>query len=186
MTAPKYVPSGASTKAKYYTSPPESGRTFTADRPGEIDGEQPRGARFGSQGPDQGFVLRLAHIFKGQLFLTEGEHEEDALAGAAQVGLQRASLFGRAPVVHDLRIGLVLWGFLTEDPPADLVAERKWRFAGVSHSHDPMARHLVTEGINDDLLRQTPQQIEDEWRNDWRAAVLNAGGDADPSTPPEA
>lgn len=178
MPAPRHIPDRASTGPKYYTSPPSVPREFTADRPGEIDGVQPRGERFGSQGPDQGFVLKLANLFKGKIFLAPGEHEEDALAGASQVALQRASLFGRAPVVHDLRVGLLVWGFLTEDPPEELVAERGWRFSGVSHSHDPMARHHVTEGVPDDLLRLTPSQIEKAWIEDWPATVLADTSDA--------
>jgi len=173
MPAPRHIPDQVSTRPKYYSSPPSAPRHFSSDRPGELDGEQPRGERFGSQGPDQGFALKLANMFKGQLFLAPGEHEADALAGASQVALQRASLFGRAPVVHDLRIGLTLWGFLTEDPPADLLAERRWRFSGIAHSHDPAAPHHVTEGVPDELLRRTPQQIEDSWVADWRAAVLD-------------
>ena len=49
-------------------------------------------------------------LFEGKLVLTPGEHERDVLAGACAVALKRASLFGRAPVVHDLTVALTASG----------------------------------------------------------------------------
>ena len=49
------------------------------------------------------------------------EHESDAIAGCIGVALKRASLFGRAPVLHDLTAALTVWGFLGDAAP-DLIA----------------------------------------------------------------
>ena len=40
------------------------------------------------------------------------------------LALKRASLFGRAPVVHDLEVAFTIWGFLGAAPP-ELVALRR-------------------------------------------------------------
>ena len=56
----------------------------------------------GSQGPDQGFALRLARAFRSRLRLGPGEHVADVVVGCVGVALKRAALFGRAPVADDL------------------------------------------------------------------------------------
>ena len=89
-------------------------RQLAAERPGDLMGAQPRGPQLGSPGPDQGYLSRWSARFDGKLQLAEGEHERDALVGAAQVALKRASIFGRAPVLHDLTVALTIWGFLDE------------------------------------------------------------------------
>ena len=62
----------------------------------------PRRAPRATRDPTRATCSSLARRFEGKLTLTPGEHEKDALAGAVAVALKRASLFGRAPVVHDL------------------------------------------------------------------------------------
>ena len=125
MAAPEHVPVDDNQPVRGYESPPRRAESWRPNRPGEvIEGGQPRGERLGNQGPDQGYMLSLARRFEGKLMLTPGEHEKDALAGSVAVALKRASLYGRAPVVHDLTIALTIWGFLGEAPD-DLVQLRK-------------------------------------------------------------
>ena len=91
-----------------------------ADRPGEVvGGESASGPGMGHQGPDQGYALKLAQSFAGRLVLAAGEREDDALAGCCAVALRRASIFGRAPVMHDLRLALELFGFLIDTDAAN-------------------------------------------------------------------
>src|SRR5690349_6985613 len=120
MSAPEYVPRPAAEHPRVYESPPRRLGAWTNDRPGDFQGRQPTGPGLGSPGPDQGYVLKLARGFEGQLWLAEGEHEEDAVHGGIAVALKRASLFGRAPVIHDLTVAFSIWGFLAE-PPAELL-----------------------------------------------------------------
>ncbi len=108
MAAPSYVPS-RDTGDKYYESPPRGGGSWLADRPGDLQGGQPTGARFGSQGPDQGFILRMLDGFRSRLRLVAGESLADVNEGCMRIGLKRASLFGRAPVVHDLTVAFTVW-----------------------------------------------------------------------------
>ena len=71
----------------------------------------------GRQGPDQGYALLLARRFADRLELAPDEHAEDAVAGCMVVAMARASLFGRAPVIHDLDLAFTLWGYLGGAPP---------------------------------------------------------------------
>ena len=57
---------------------------------------QPKGDLLGSQGPDQGFAIKLARSLEAQLELTKNEHASDVIAGCVAVALKRASAFGRA------------------------------------------------------------------------------------------
>ena len=177
MAAPEHVPVDKTRPVRAYASPPRLPESWRAERPGDLAGGQPHGDRLGNQGPDQGYVLTLAARFAGKLTLTAGEHERDALAGAAMVALKRASLFGRAPVVHDLTIALTIWGFLGE-APAELVALRKGLFEEIAHPHHYAEQRRAADLVPDDVLRQTPQQVTEAHRRDWRgllAAVPAAG-----------
>lgn len=173
MAAPEFVPVDTSRPVRAYSSPPRRPGSWLADRPGELAEGQPHGAHLGSQGPDQGYVLLLARRFAGQLVLTPGEHERDALAGAAAVALKRASLFGRAPVLHDLRVGLTIWGFLT-DAPAELVTLRKGLFEEVWHPHHYAEQRALVDLVPNDVLRMTPQQVIEAHQRDWRSLLATA------------
>ncbi|MFQ5558090.1 MAG: hypothetical protein ACE5GB_11360 [Acidimicrobiales bacterium] len=152
MAAPSHVPPGADTPS-IYRSPPHRRGSWVADRPGELVGSrQPSGPALGNQGPDQGFALALAARFEPALVLGAGEHPADVLAGCAVVALRRASLYGRAPVVHDVRLALTLFGFLGEAPD-DLVEWRRPLFDEVSNPHHHRAALRVAESVPEAALR---------------------------------
>ena len=111
MAAPKFVPTLPTDSPRTYGSPDHVPDTWMPDRPGELDGAQPRGPQLGTQGPDQGYALKLANRLRPSLRLQPGERADDAVHGCLGIALRRASLFGRAPVdprphagVHDLGI----------------------------------------------------------------------------------
>ena len=171
MAAPEHVPVDRTRPVRGYESPPRLAESWRADRPAEVvEHGQPEGDRFGHQGPDQGYALRLARHFEGKLTLTAGEHERDALAGAVAVGLKRASIFGRAPVIHDLTIGLTVWGFLG-DAPAELVALRKKLFEEVAHPHHYAEQRHLVDLVPEATLRQTPAQVAAAHQSDWRSLL---------------
>jgi hypothetical protein len=172
MAAPEHVPVDRNQPVRAYESPPRRPEPWLSDRPGEVvhDG-QPRGEQLGHQGPDQGYALRLARQFQGKLNLTSGEHEKDALAGAVAVALKRASLFGRAPVIHDLTVALTVWGFLDAEPANELVDLRKGLFEEVSHPHHYTGlRHLVSL-VPAATLRLVPGYLAEAHRADWRGLL---------------
>lgn len=170
MSQPQFVPSAPGTPA-HYTSPPKRNRSWTATRPGDVvrDG-QPSGDLLGSQGPDQGFALTLARRFEPELVLYEGEHLADVQAGCVAVALKRASAFGRAPTIHDLRCAYSVFGFLNPTPDRELVALRKGLFEEVAHAHHYAERRHIVDAVSTDFLRRPHNQIIDD-AADWRSVL---------------
>jgi hypothetical protein len=158
MAAPEYVPKPKYEQVHSYESPPWRPEHWFPRRPGELDGPQPRGPRLGHPGPDQGYALKLARRFEGRLVLTPGEDEQDAIAGCVAVANKRASLFGRAPVIHDLTVAFTIWGFLEEADP-DLVQLRKRYFQGVAHPHHYTERLRIADLVPVSTLKLPPDQL---------------------------
>jgi hypothetical protein len=173
VAAPEFVPVDRTKLLRTYESPPRRPEPWLAQRPAELEDGQPSGPLLGYQGPDQGFMLKLARQFRGKLSLSKGEHERDALAGACAVALRRASLFGRAPVVHDLTVALTVWGFLG-DAPAELVQLRRTLFEEVAHPHHYPEQRRIVDLVSEDTLRMTPQQVAQASRADWRSLLDGA------------
>jgi hypothetical protein len=163
MAAPDYVPVAQGDRPRKALDTPGHGG-WRATRPGDLTDRQPSGAYFGNQGPDQGYAMVLATRFHDRLQLTGGEDAHDVEAGCLGVGLARASLFGRAPVIHDLELAYGLWGYL-DAPPADLVEFRKPLFAGASHHY--WDQRDIVDLVPEATLRLTPAEVRrrvGEWR----------------------
>jgi hypothetical protein len=167
VATPEHVPVDRSQLVRTYESPPRRPESWMADRPADLPHGQPEGDRFGHQGPDQGYALLLAQRFRGKLTLTPAEHERDALAGAVVVALKRASIFGRAPILPDLKVALTIWGFLGE-APEELVALRRKLFEEVAHPHHYPEQRRIADLVPEAVLRHTPAQIEEIARRSWR------------------
>jgi hypothetical protein len=167
MAAPEYVPRPKDERPRVYSSPPWRPEPWLSDRPGDLAGPQPVGPRLGTQGPDQGYALVLARQFEGKLVLEEGEDQADAVAGCVALALKRASSFGRAPTVHDLRVAFGIWGFLRR-ADADLVAWRREVFDEVAAPHHYMDLRALVDLVPVEVLRQTPNEIERQ-AADWRS-----------------
>ncbi|HVL04906.1 MAG TPA: hypothetical protein VM388_02900 [Acidimicrobiales bacterium] len=164
MAAPDYVPVSQGDRPREPLDVPGH-RGWTATRPGDLIGRQPDGRLFGKQGPDQGYALTLVRQFHGRLILTESEDSHDAEAGCVGVGMARASLFGRAPVIYDLELAFGLWGFL-DQAPADLVEFRRPLFAGASHHY--WDQREIVDLVPESTLRLTPAAVRQrlgEWRS---------------------
>lgn len=153
-----------------YESPPWSFDPWTADRPADLAEGQPRAAHYGNQGPDQGFVLKLARQFEGRLVLGERESQEDAVAGCQGVALKRASLFGRAPVIHDLTVAFTVWGYLGE-APADLADIRRPLFEEAANPHHYAERRRIADLVPEGALRLSPADAEAQHQADWRSLL---------------
>ena len=142
------------------------------DRPAEIDGFQPLGPRRGNPGPDQGYALRLARRLAPKVRLAEGEHLDDAIRGCLGIALRRASMFSRAPVVHDLTIAFTIWGYYDDAPDPALVERRRELFAGLRHvGHHYTEARIVADLVPEATLRMTPEQVEAAYRADWRTTA---------------
>jgi hypothetical protein len=169
MAAPRFSPVAPLDDVRGYESTDHVPEPWVADRPGELTGRQPQGARLGYQGPDQGYALALAERLRPELRLQGGEEADDALAGCTAIGLRRASLYGRAPVIHDLRIALTIWGYLDPAPPPELVELRRVAFEGVANTmhHYDAVRDLV-DGVPEATLRLTPAEVQARYPASWR------------------
>jgi len=173
MAAPEFVPTKPTDRHRSYTSPPRNADGWRAVRPGELvaQGGQPDvdAGRMGAPGPDQGYLLKLVPLLRPELKLADAERVEDAETGCVAVALKRASLFGRAPVIHDLRVAYTVWGFLDAAAPQELVAERTRRFEGVhlTTHHYPELRAVV-DAVPADTLRLTPEQVAAMAPAGWR------------------
>lgn len=174
MAAPEHVPTKPAVKVRAYGSPPRRPDTWRPDRPADFSDShrQPQGDRLGNQGPDQGYALKLAGVLETELVLTEGEHARDALAGIVAIGLKRASLLGRAPVIHDLRVGAALFGFLDGGADPELVRLRRELFEEVGHFHHYAELRHIADLVDADVLRQTPDQVRARQAVDWRDQLL--------------
>lgn len=172
MAAPKFAPVSPVDEPRSYDSPDVVPAPWMPDRPAEINGFQPEGERLGFQGPDQGFALKIANGFRDRLHLQSGEHAADAIRGCLGVALRRASIFSRAPVVHDLTIAFTVWGFLDPSAPAELVDVRRRMFEGVDNvlHHYAEGREIV-DMVPEATLRMTPQQVAAAYPERWRDLV---------------
>ena len=157
MAAPKFAPVSSNDVVRTYESPDHVPQAWNPDRPAEIHGRQPVGERLGYQGPDQGYVLTLAERFRDKLYVSPIESVNDALRGGINIALRRASLFGRAPVIHDLTIAFTIWGLLDRGAAADLVARRTELFEGVGNtSHHYTQGRIIADLVPESTLRLTP------------------------------
>ena len=167
MAAPEYVPNTLAQQPRKGLALPPA-RSWLATRPGELRSDgQPRGVALGDQGPDQGFALVLARRFVDRLVL-DGVHEEDAVAGCLGLGLKRASLFGRAPVIHDLELAFRVWGFLG-DAPAELVELRDPLFQAAAHHY--WDQRAIVDLVPEETLRLTHTEVASRFPAEWRTLL---------------
>ena len=172
MAAPKFSPVDAIDRARAYSSPDHVPDNWNPDRPGEIEGFQPTGDRLGAPGPDQGYAIKLANRLADRLHLADGERVDDVIQGCLGVATRRASMFSRAPVVHDLHVAFTVWGFYDESPDPELVAVRRARFEGLRHvgHHYAEARDVV-DAVDPEVLVLTPEQVRSRYDADWRSSL---------------
>lgn len=173
MAAPEFVPAASvRSAAKAYSSPPRRAGSWRADRPGDLGGQrQPNGEALGSQGPDQGYAIKLAKRFADRIELASGEHAADALAAGVAIALRRASLFGRAPMTGDLEAALSLLGYLGAPADDELVDWRRSALAEVAHTHHYGERRQLANQPAEATLRLTPEGAEKARVADWRSAL---------------
>ena len=172
MAAPKFAPVPPADRPRAYASPDHVPDVWMPDRPGDIDGAQPAGPRLGAQGPDQGFALRIASRLRPKLQMQPGENADDAVRGCLGVALRRASIFSRAPMVHDLNIAFTIWGFYDQSPPPELVELRRPLFEGLRHvMHHYMEARAVADQVPESTIRMTPAQVAEKYPGEWRSLL---------------
>lgn len=172
MAAPQFNPVPPTLHARSYASPEHVPPVWLPDRPGEIEGYQPSGPRLGDPGPDQGYALRIANQMRPKLQLQARENVDDVIRGCLGVALRRASIFSRAPMVHDVTVAFTIWGFLDANPPAELVALRSPMFEGLRlTTHHYAEARTVADLPPESTLRMSPADIAAAYPGDWRALL---------------
>ena len=168
MAAPKSAPAGTR-ESPYYSSPDVVPDAWSPERPGVVEGLQPVGRRLGAQGPDQGFALTIAERLSPKIKLQGRERLDDAIRGCLGIALRRASLFSRAPVVHDLTIAFTIWGFFDENQPDDLVGRRPQLFEGVGNvMHHYAEGRVIADLVPESTLRMTPDEAAAAYPDRWQ------------------
>lgn len=168
MAAPKFTPVSPTDHPRHYESPDHVPEAWMPERPGDIDGFQPIGPQLGYPGPDQGFALRVANRLRPTLKL-QGENVDDVIRGCLGVATRRASMFSRAPMIHDVTIAFTIWGFLDPEPPSDLVALRRRMFEGLRLVvHHYTEARAVADLPPDSTLRMTPAEVAAAYPAHWR------------------
>ena len=169
MPQPEFVPVRALDEVRPVERLPAP-RGWRSDRPGDLrPGARAGGPGFGVPGPDQGYGLLLARRFTGRLELAPQESEHDVMSGCTVVGLKRAALFGRAPVMADLEVAFTLFGCLG-DGPEDLVAFRREVMAGAAHEYS--TGREIADRVPEETLRLTPTLVRDRLPG-WRDLILS-------------
>ena len=170
MAAPKFAPVDPTERPRAYESPNAVPDSWMLGRPGEIDGKQPAGSYLGHQGPDQGFALTIARRVSGRIRVQAGESLDDAIRGTVAIALRRASLYGRAPVIHDVTFALTIWGWLLDTPPADLLSRRKELFGGLGHAaHSYYEARELVDLVPDTTFKLSNEQLASQMPMSWKA-----------------
>lgn len=168
MSAPKFVPVSPVGAFRAGETLPAAAQ-WRADRPGDLGAAQPKGAKLGSPGPDQGYAIKLVNMFHGKLNLAEGEHEHDVMAGILGVALKRASLYGRAPVIHDVTRALDVFGFRSSTSSPDLVAFRTSLFEAAGHHYE--LQRSIADVVPESTLTAGAFVFENAHQRDWRSLL---------------
>lgn len=164
MTGPDYVPLAGSDRVRpseRLTLP----RPWRQDRPADLVGlGMPTGDRFGRNGPDAGYGLKLAKRFVDRLVLTPGEAVDDVVAGCFASGANRSAAVGRAPIIYDMEWAYTLWGYLASAPER-LVDLRVPLFRGASHDYGD--QRAVVDAIASDAFGLTPAEVAERLASSW-------------------
>jgi hypothetical protein len=146
-------------------------RSWVANRPGDLPAGWPTGKLLGAPGPNIGYALTLANRVRDQFVLAPHEHFDDAVAVVGEIAMRRAALFGRAPVMPDVEVGMQILGYLGRTD-ADFV---EWRVRAVQGAHhNYYERRTLVDAISVDVLRLVPSALRDhiaDAREALRAAV---------------
>ena len=169
MSAPRFAPVTPRQEVEAYESPDHVPASWMPDRKAEVSGFQPSGRRLGYQGPDQGYALTLANRYRKQIKVRKGETVEDAICGTVAIALRRASIYGRGPVIHDIKLAFGIWAWLDEQVPEELAASRRTLFEGVGNViHHYAESRDVADRVPESTLRLTPDEVVRRMPGDWR------------------
>ncbi len=171
MAAPQYVPTPPLQRKFYNSVRRKQSDRWISGRPAEQTSALPRNARFGNQGPDQGYALKIVRHFRDKVYLTSSEEWKDAAEVAVIVGLKRASLFGRAPSRYDLEAGFCIWGFFDPEPDSELVKLRRDKLKNIGAVHNYLLQRSIADSIPPDVLKEDLEIIRENYEGGWQSMI---------------
>lgn len=174
MAAPQFVPRSPTDVPRDYHSPELVPDPWYPGAPGAYTGRFPTGEWLGYPGPDQGYALKLVRHIDDQIVLQPGEHRLDAVKGCIVVAMRRAALYGRAPILDDVKLAFTIWGFLDPSPPAELVAKRGPLFAEVGAVFNYSKRRSIADLVPEATLRLTLAEATRAYPARWRELLGDA------------
>lgn len=131
-------------------------RAWRAVRPGDLNGDQPRGGLFGTPGPNIGYALGLANRARDRLALAPHERVDNALAVVGELAMARAVSYGRAPVMPDVEWALLVLGYQGGCDPSFA----QWRARAVEDAHyDYRQRRALCDAVTVDVLTLSPSAL---------------------------
>lgn len=151
------------------TPQPAAARRWSPSRPGELGDPRtvPWGGAYGTPGPDAGYARSLAA--GREMALVPGERRSDAEVATAALATARASFFGRAPVIGDIDVAVVILCYDRSGIPAavaDRIAAARGEWV-TDIARKP--QHVAS------LVRAVPLDLLTAGIDEVRAAVADGG-----------
>ncbi|HEY5890077.1 MAG TPA: hypothetical protein VIW94_05205 [Acidimicrobiia bacterium] len=112
--------------------------------------EKPTGGSFGNTGPDPGWALRLISEFD---LLSDNPNLKSVVTGLT---MARAAALGRAAVLGDIEVALILCGQDASSPQWVLDRRERWLEAA---PHDRRPGQTAVADVDRNLLVRTPDQV---------------------------
>ena len=169
MTQPDYVPLDAGSRLRQ-TDELSVPKAWIPDRPSEHgvlkDSEPKQGKFFGTPGPGSGYALKLTRHGMEILGLDQGGDREDAEVVVSAIVIKRASLFSRAPVIHDVRFTLALLGYVGDDVPVGTSELRRNVIRGAAHDYF-LVRRILESIPASTLLEVEANNNTIQWQLFW-------------------
>lgn len=144
------------TRPKRVGSEVPATKPWVAERPGELLYGQPQGAMLGSQGPGQGYALTLLRAAKAWLQYGPLEKPADGDALLSALAMRRASLYGRAPTMHDIKFAAAILGM--DGKGTDAQIDWRTQVGRGAHHHTDEVHHAI-DGVSDDTLKQPLDKV---------------------------
>ncbi len=171
MAAPQYVPAPPIQRKFYNSVRRKQSDRWISGRPAEQTSALPRNSRFGNQGPDQGYALKIVQYFRDEVYLTSSEEWKDAAGVAVIVGLKRASLLGRAPSRYDLEAGFCIWGYFDSTPDPKLVELRLDKLKNIGATHNYLLQRSIADSVPSNVLKEDLERIQQNYVENWQSMI---------------
>jgi hypothetical protein len=131
---------------------------WVAGRPGDeaIAPVVPEGEYYGHPGPSIGFAMTLVNRQWDNIVLVDHEHRHDVEPLLAEIAMRRASFYGRAPIIDDVKLAIKILSY----DAAPTQGEEKWRPHLVHDcGHNEHRRRAIVNSIPEEIIEGQQDDI---------------------------